>query len=127
MSPLACETSFRKELYIHETNDLLLNAKNPKDANISNDSISEIPSVVDISTPDITCNNDTLLQDYQLNPLAEPFIPLLGEFSFDTQEPSPTGNVSSIEDYDDPTMTLKQLKSENTERPIIAHLNINSE
>ena len=127
MSPFACRTSFKDELPIQENENGLLNAESLYDTSgVINDSVSEIPIVVDISTPDITCNNDTLLQDYQLNPLAEPFIPLLGEFSFDTQEPSPTGNVSSIEDYDDPTMTLKQLKSENTERPIIAHLNINS-
>ena len=68
----------------------------------------------------------TLLQDNQLNPLAEPFIPSIAEHSFDIQEPSLTGNTSSNDDHDDPTVVLKQLKSKNTERPIIAHLNINS-
>ena len=67
-----------------------------------------------------------ILPHNQLNPLAQPFIPLSNEHSFDTQEPSLTENVSSNEDHDDPAKTLKQLKSKNTERPIIGHININS-
>ena len=85
MSPFACRTSFKDELPIQENENGLLNAESLYDTSgVINDSVSEIPIVVDISTPDITCNNDTLLQDYQLNPLAEPFIPLLGEYIFDT-------------------------------------------
>ena len=63
----------------------------------------------------------------KVNPSAEPFIPILADFSFnDTVEGSPSGNVSSIDDSDNPTNILKQLKSKNTERPVIAHININS-
>ena len=89
--------------------------------------ISEVPFLVDVSTPDITDNDDTFLQDIELNPLAEPFIPILNDFSFDdTAEGLPSGNVSSIDDSDNPTNTLRQLKSKNTKRPVIAHININS-
>ena len=88
---------------------------------------SEIPFIVDVETPNITSNDDMLLENTELNPLAEPFIPLLAEYTFnDMLEQPPSGNVSSIDDLDDPTVILKQLKSKNTERPVIAHLNINS-
>ena len=60
--------------------------------------------------------NDDLLQDTELNPSAEPFIPILNDFSFNgTSEGLPSGNVSSIDDSDNPANILKQLKSTNTE------------
>ena len=77
--------------------------------------ISEAPFLPEVTTPDITCNDDTLLQDTELNPSAEPFIPILADLSFnDTIEGPPSGNVSSIDDSDNPTNILKQLKSKNT-------------
>ena len=85
--------------------------------------ISKIPCVADVETPNITSNDDMLLENTDLNPLAEPFIPLLAEYTFnDMLEQPPSGNVSSIDDLDDPTVILKQLKSTNTERPVIATL-----
>ena len=97
-------------------------------SNLENSSIiSETPFLADVPTPDITCNEDTLFQHTELNPSAEPFIPILADLSFnDTGEGPLSGNVSSIDDSDNPTNILKQLKSKNTERPVIAHLNINS-
>ena len=61
-----------------------------------------------------------------LNPLADPFIPLLPDISFnDTTLTASIGNVSSS-DENDPLSMLTGLKEKNQERPIIAHLNINS-
>ena len=126
MSTCACQIIESNEPLIQDAEDILLNEESLKDTDsVINDSISEISLVVDSSTPDISCNNDTLVQD-QLNPLAQPFIPLQRDDSFDTQGLSTAKNVTSIEDDNDPAMTLKQLKSKNTERPIIGHININS-
>ena len=43
---------------------------------------SEIPFIVDVETPNITSNDDMLLENTELNPLAEPFILLLAEYTF---------------------------------------------
>ena len=64
-----------------EIDDLLLE---------NSSTISEAPFLAEVTTPDITCNDETLLQDTELNPLAEPFIPILADFSFnDTSEGPP--------------------------------------
>ena len=61
-----------------------------------------------------------------LNPLADPFIPMLPGISFtDTTLSESIGNVSSSVG-NDPLSVLTELKEKNPERPIIAHLNINS-
>ena len=119
--------SFQKGPGPSETS-MLANHAEIDDLLLENSSIiSETPFLADVPTPDITCNEDTLFQHTELNPSAEPFIPILADLSFnDTGEGPLSGNVSSIDDSDNPTNILKQLKSKNTERPVIAHLNINS-
>ena len=98
--------------------------------------ISEIPAVVEISTPNITEHDETgpetdqlTLSPTNLTPLADPFIPLLSELSFSdrisTTSTISSGNVS-LSDANDPKSLLTGLKEKNAERPIIAHLNINS-
>lgn len=43
---------------------------------------SEIPFIVDVETLNITSNDDMLLENTELNPLAEPFILLLAKYTF---------------------------------------------
>ena len=98
--------------------------------------ISEIPAVLEISTPNITEHDDTdsetdqlTLSPANLNPLADPFILLLSDLSFSDRISSTTttssGNVS-LSDENDPKALLTGLKEKNAERPVIAHLNLNS-
>ena len=109
------------------------------DTNIS-DISSSAPPLHDISTPADSSNESILsplpvsepmanqysLLPANLNPLANPFFPLMPDFSFsDTTLSASVGNVSSS-DGNDPLSVLKGLKEKNLERPIIAHLNINS-
>ena len=93
----------------------------------NDDTLDITPPLCDIDTP-----NTSLVKSpegiesaelQQLDPSATPYVPLLVNFSFDE---SLTGNVSSLEDIDDPQSILKDLKEKNLDRPVIAHLNINS-
>jgi exonuclease III len=60
-----------------------------------------------------------------LNPLDESFLPLMADLNVTTSS-SVSENISLLDGIDDPFHVLKDLKSRNLERPIIAHLNINS-
>ena len=110
----------------------------PWEDTMISDTSSSSPYPQDISTPVESSNESTLstlaelepMADHfipplaNLNPLADPFIPFLDDFSFsDTNLSASIGNVS---DGDDPLSVLAGLKEKNQERPIIAHLNINS-
>ena len=86
--------------------------------------ISEYPPVVDISTPNISYISQ---QEFELSPFAEPFVPLLPDLSIsESLESLLSANVSLVEETNNPAMILTELKSKNSERPVIAHLNINS-
>ena len=100
---------------------------------------SATPSPKDISTPIKTFNDSIFtmaeidpMEDYcnlpsnDLNPLADPFIPMLPNFSFSDTMPSVLSGNVSLSDVNDPLSVLKGLKEKNSERPIIGHLNINS-
>ena len=105
--------------------------------------LSDIPLIVNISTPNITGHEESDPRDESnqmenqmenhfipspanLNPLADPFIPLLSGLDMSTETVSEsTGNVS-LNDTNDPRSLLTGLKEKNSERPVIVHLNINS-
>ena len=100
---------------------------------------SVTPSSKDLSTPMKTFNDSIFtmaeldpmadhgnLPSNDLNPLAEPFIPMLPDFSFSDTMPSVLSGNVSLSDVNDPLSVLKGLKEKNSERPIIGHLNINS-
>ena len=92
---------------------------------LSDDSLSSNrPSLPEISTPTILdCCAD---QSYQMNPLASSFIPILQDLDLNSMV-SPNGSVSSdSEDDENPYVVLKNLKKKNFERPVIAHMDINS-
>ena len=100
---------------------------------------SSTHSPKDISTPIKTFNDSIFtmaeidpMEDHgnlpsnDLNPLADPFIPMLPNFSFSDTMPSVLSGNVSLSDVNDPLSVLKGLKEKNSERPIIGHLNINS-
>ena len=93
----------------------------------SDNSLNITPPLCDIDTPDLSLikspDGIESAELEQLDPGATPYVPILENFSFDE---SLTGNVSSLEDIDDPQSILKDLKEKNRDRPVIAHLNINS-
>jgi exonuclease III len=67
--------------------------------------------------------NEMIMEDQQLNPLATSFVPILPDLDVSS---NPAGSVSILSDDGDPCYILKNLKEKNSERPVIAHLNINS-
>ena len=84
MLTIAYQVSESNEHLIQET-EIHLKAESLGDTNsIIDDSISEIPLVVDISTPNITCDSKISLQENQLNPHAEPSIHFKAESLGDT-------------------------------------------
>ena len=97
------------------------------------------PSPQDVSTPIGSFNESTLSflaeldptadqfiqPPVNLNPSADPYIPLSEHNFSDTNLTESIGNVSTS-DGNDPLLALTELKEKNPERPIIAHLNINS-
>lgn len=84
--------------------------------------LPENPSVLHLSTPQV----DLESLKNPLNPLATEFIPLDIDLSM-ISAPSPTGSVSDeSDDEDNPQIILKNIKEKNSERPVFAHLNINS-
>ena len=101
--------------------------------------LSDIPFIVNISTPNITGHEEWnprvgpdsmsdlfIPSSVKLNPLADPFIPLLSDLDMSKETVSEsTGNVS-FTDVNDPKSLLTGLKEKNSERPLIAQLNINS-
>ena len=63
----------------------------------------------------------------ELNPLAESFVPMFTELDLTgTSISNLSGNVSDISDDENPHCILQKLKQKNSERPVFAHLNINS-
>ena len=90
--------------------------------NMISDVSSDTPYPQDVSTP----TESFITPSINLNPLADQFIPLLPDLSFsDATLSACVENVSSS-DGNDPLKLLNGLKEKNLERPIIAHLNINS-
>ena len=103
------------------------------------------PSIFDLETPDISlveCQENKNRAELHVrvdqndgssptlnnrcdetNPNANQFVPILVDFDITD---STVGNVSVSEDMDDPKSILEELKQKNIERPVIAHLNINS-
>ena len=107
--------------------------------NSISDKSSTTPIPLDAGTPGDISDGTTLssiveldhmadhcvLPPTNLNPLVDPFIPLSDLSYSDTTSAGSTGNASSS-DENDPMSILTGLKEKNSERPIIAHLNINS-
>ena len=99
--------------------------------------LSDIPLIVDISTPNITDHEESDPRDESnqtknhfipspanLNPLADPFIPLLSGLDMSTEKVSESTGIVSLNDTNDPKSLLTGLKEKNSECPVIAHLNI---
>ena len=61
-----------------------------------------------------------------LDPHAESFVPLFDNLDIFTDSSWVSENVSLLDEMEDPTSILKDLKERNSDRPVIAHLNINS-
>ena len=106
----------------------------PWDCSIYSDS-STNPIPQNISTP-TNIQNKSIRQTHStpmdlslsdLNPQANPFILILANLSLnDTSIPNISENMSKSKSLDEPMSILSELKEKNSERPIIAHLNINS-
>ena len=92
---------------------------------------SSWPSLLDVSTPKNSelnspqsSRNTSISPTESLKSMASSFNPILAiAESFDSRS---SGNVSVISNDDDPQYALKKLREKNSERPIFAHLNINS-
>lgn len=92
---------------------------------------SSWPSLLDVSTPKNSefnspqsSRNTSISPTESLKSMASSFNPILATTeSFDSRS---SGNVSIISNDDDPQYALKKLREKNSERPIFAHLNINS-
>ena len=95
--------------------------------------ISDAPFLQDLPTPmktqteNLSINVDPLVTPPMciLNPMANPFIPFQDQHS-EFFLSSLNSTLQSNEMSDNPTEILSELKEKNSERPIIAHLNINS-
>ena len=74
---------------------------------------------------DLEISNCNVTPLNSLNPLATSFIPINIELTRSSSQ-SPAGSVSEGEEEDNPKILLENLKEKNSERPVIAHLNINS-
>ena len=61
-----------------------------------------------------------------LNPSAESFVPLLENLDLSENSSCVSENVSLLDEMEDPIAVLKALKGKNSDRPVFAHLNINS-
>ena len=90
-----------------------------------------IPVPFNIATPDISFNTTNTHMEPssgELDPLANPFIPMLVDLTLDTSSDASTSSLSSIGDISElePLSIISELKKKNSERPVIAHLNINS-
>ena len=101
--------------------------------------LDKTPSICDVETPDLSLVNTPELElesnqcdvssptgniSYdETHPSENSFIPFLVDFNVTE---STIGSVSVSGDIDDPQSILQELKKKNIERPVIAHLNINS-
>ena len=102
---------------------------------------NECPIVFDATTPNVTDISVELVQEVRLNsisnglnPDAESFVPsgesivsILGDIDvIETSSDSDSDVSEKDENIDNPYEILSNLKEKNSERPVIAHLNINS-
>ena len=86
------------------------------------------PPLHDISTPKMSLGNDSFNEDVyshedDINIQEEPF---LSDFSDNRLSNVSFQNISSADEIEDPKVILRTLKENNADRPVIAHLNINS-
>ena len=117
--------------FIQKRTQTLDKSENPLDAT---------PSICDVETPDLSLMKSPELESEAsawdissktgsstshdvTHSSANSFCPILGDFNVTE---STIGNVSVPDEKDDPQAILKELKEKNLERPVIAHLNINS-
>ena len=62
----------------------------------------------------------------ELNPHADSFVPFSEDLNLSANSSFVSANVSLLDEMEDPFMALNDLKKRNADRPVIAHLNINS-
>ena len=60
------------------------------------------------------------------NPRAEPFVPPFDNLDLSENSSCLSDNMSLLDEMEDPVAILTDLKEKNSDRPVIAHLNINS-
>ena len=117
--------------FIQKRTQTLDKSENPLDAT---------PSICDVETPDLSLMKSPELESEAsawdissktgsssshdvTHSSANSLCPVLGDYNVTD---STIGNVSVPDEKDDPQAILKELKGKNLERPVIAHLNINS-
>ena len=144
LNPLALDFTPEATRLLSEQN---FESDNPLDRTppICDTMLDITPSIFDLETPDISfaeCQENKNRAEFHVrvdqndgssptlnnrcdetNPNANQFVPILVDFNITD---STVGNVSVSEDMDDPKSILEELKQKNIERPVIAHLNINS-
>ena len=95
---------------------------------------SGVPFLQDLSTPSISQIQNSSIEGNLiangtvdgLNPLASPFIPILGDLESTNSTFSSSSSMDVNKSFEQPKEILMELKEKNPQRPIIAHLNINS-
>ena len=106
--------------------DILSPPRRSSDVDLNPFATSFVPILADIDFTDGSPGDVSSLGGIDAqhsSPNANPFDSLLVDLNVTD---STVGNVSILEDEDDPQSILDDLKKKNIERPVIAHLNINS-
>ena len=96
--------------------------------NLSEDSVAvETQEIVEtVGCTELKLGSNPTHSDSGLNPAAQPFNLAVEQLDLSSNVSFVDGNVSLLDDIEDPIIALKCLKEKNFEQPVIAHLNINS-
>ena len=96
--------------------------------NLSEDSVAvETQEIVEtVACTESKLGSNPSQSNSGLNPAAQPFNLAVEQLDLSSNVSFVDGNVSLLDDIEDPIIALKCLKEKNFEQPVIAHLNINS-